>query len=187
MVPHTSVLGHMLTVAFLSYLFTVEIQGCTKRIVNNYLTGLFHDLPEALTRDIISPVKRSIEGLNELIILYEKEQMEKEVYGSLPPEWHNEMKMFTEDEFLNIVSVNAVTSRIDSDTISQKFNTDAFNPRDGEIVKAADDLAALVEAYISIGNGIKSKDLFDSQKSIKERYRNRNIGGIDFGLIMEWF
>ena len=93
----------------------------------------------------------------------------------------------TEDEFLNIVSVNAVTSRIDSDTISQKFNTDAFNPRDGEIVKAADDLAALVEAYISIGNGIKSKDLFDSQKSIKERYRNRNIGGIDFGLIMEWF
>lgn len=187
MVPHTSVLGHMLTVACLSYLFTIEIQGCTIRCVNNYLTGLFHDLPEVLTRDIISPVKRSIEGLDELIKLYEKEQMEKEVYGSIPPEWHNEMRMFTEDEFLSIASINGKIIRVDSDTISRKYNIDACNARDGEIVKASDDLAALVEAYIAIGNGIKSKDLDDSRKSIKERYRDRKIAGIDFGSTMEWF
>jgi putative hydrolase of HD superfamily len=187
MVPHTSVLGHMLTVAILSYLFTIEIQGCTKRCVNNYLTGLFHDLPEVLTRDIISPVKRSIEGLDELIKLYEKEQMEREVYGSIPPKWHNEMRMFTEDEFLSIASINGKIMKVDSDKISRKYNNDAYNPRDGEIVKASDDLAALVEAYIAIGNGIKSKDLDDSRRSIKERYRDRKIAGIDFGSSMEWF
>ena len=32
-----------------------------------FLCGLFHDLPEVLTRDIISPVKRSVPGLDELI------------------------------------------------------------------------------------------------------------------------
>jgi putative hydrolases of HD superfamily len=187
MVPRTSVLGHMLTVAILSYLFTVEIQGCRKRCVNNYLTGLFHDLPEVLTRDIISPVKRSIEGLDELIKLYEKEQMEKEVYASIPPEWHNEMRMFTEDEFLSVATVNGVTTRADSDTISKEFNSDIYNSRDGEMVKASDDLAALVEAYIAIANGIKSKDLDESRRSIKERYRDRKIGGINFGTIMEEF
>jgi putative hydrolase of HD superfamily len=187
MVPRTSVLGHMLTVALLSYLFTIEIQGCKKRSVNNYLTGLFHDLPEVLTRDIISPVKRSIEGLDELIKLYEKEQMEKEVYGSIPPKWHKEMRMFTEDEFLSIADINGKVARVDSDTISRQFNSDIHNPRDGQIVKASDDLAALVEAYIAIGNGIKSKDLDDSRKSIKEKYQDRKIGGIDFGSIMEEF
>lgn len=187
MVPRTSVLGHMLTVAFLSYLFTIEMKGCTKRCVNNYLTGLFHDLPEVLTRDIISPVKRSIEGLDELIKLYEKEQMEKEVYSSIPQEWHPEMRMFTENEFLSIAVIKGIIEHVDSDTISRKFNEDSFNPRDGELVKATDDLTALVEAYIAIGNGIQSKDLDNSRRSIKERYRERKIGGIDFGLITEWF
>jgi putative hydrolase of HD superfamily len=187
MVPRTSVLGHMLTVAMLSYLFSVEIEGCKKRNVNNYLTGLFHDLPEVLTRDIISPVKRSIEGLDALIKLYEKEQMEKEVYGSIPPEWHAEMRMFTEDEFLSIACVNQEILKFDSDRITMDFNEDIYNPRDGEMVKASDDLAALVEAYVAIGNGIKSKDLEESRKSIKEKYRDRKIGGIDFGSIMDEF
>jgi putative hydrolase of HD superfamily len=187
MVPRTSVLGHMLTVAILSYLFTAAIEGCKRRRINNYLTGLFHDLPEVLTRDIISPVKRSIEGLDELIKLYEKEQMEKEVYGSIPPEWHDEMRMFTENEFLSIAFVDGKVTRVDSDTISKDFNNDIHAPRDGEIVKASDDLAALVEAYIAIGNGIKSRDLDDSRKSIKQKYQGRIISGINFGAIMEGF
>lgn len=71
-IPKTSVLGHSLYVAILSYLFSLEIKACPRRCVNNYLTGLFHDLPEVLTRDIISPVKRSVEGLSELIKGYER-------------------------------------------------------------------------------------------------------------------
>ncbi len=63
MVPRTSVLGHMLIVALLSYLFSLETNSCSKRCRNNYYRGLFHDLPEVLTRDVIDPVKRSVEGL----------------------------------------------------------------------------------------------------------------------------
>ena len=56
-----------------------------------------------------------------------------------------------------------------------------------EVLDVSDDLAALVEAYVAIGNGIKSKDLDDSRRSIKEKYGDRKIGGIDFGSIMEEF
>ena len=84
MIPRTSVLGHMLIVAILSYLFSLAIGASAKRCFNNYFTGLFHDLPEVLTRDIISPVKRSIEGLESLIKSYEKELMEQEVFNLIP-------------------------------------------------------------------------------------------------------
>ena len=71
-IPRTSVLGHMLIVAMVVYLLSIEAGACPRRCINNYFTGLFHDLPEALTRDIISPVKHSVHGLSGLIKSYEK-------------------------------------------------------------------------------------------------------------------
>ena len=82
-VPRTSVLGHLLFVAILAYLLSREAGLDDTRCVNNYFTGLFHDLPEALTRDIISPVKRSVAGLESLIKDYEQREMRR-VYRLLP-------------------------------------------------------------------------------------------------------
>jgi putative hydrolase of HD superfamily len=187
MIPRTSVLGHMLIVAVLSYLFSLEIGACPKRCFNNYFTGLFHDLPEVLTRDIISPVKRSIEGLDSLIKAYEKEQMEKEVFNLIPPEWHREMRNFTEDEFSSIAIVNGTMVRTDTDTISRQYNEDRFNPRDGSMIKAVDDLAAYVETYCSTENGVKSPELAEARLSISEKYRNTVIGGIHFPALFGQF
>jgi len=158
-VPKTSVLGHMLIVAIFSYLFSYITGVDSARCVNNYFTGLFHDLPEVLTRDIINPVKKSIEGLDELIKDYERQEMEKRIYKLIPDKWHTEIRMFTENEFSNT------------------------GTRDGELVKAADDLAAYIEAYLSLKNGIKNKDLSSAKIKIKEKYRGKNILGIDFGKI----
>ncbi|MBQ2516433.1 MAG: HD domain-containing protein, partial [Desulfovibrio sp.] len=55
-IPQTDVLGHMFIVAAYAYLFSLSIGACRARCVNNFFTGLLHDLPELLTRDIISPV-----------------------------------------------------------------------------------------------------------------------------------
>ena len=60
-IPETYVMGHMLVVAILTYLCGVEIGVSKKRAVNNFYGALFHDLPEVLTRDIVSPVKASVE------------------------------------------------------------------------------------------------------------------------------
>jgi putative hydrolase of HD superfamily len=187
MIPRTSVLGHMLIVANLSYLFSRDIGACPKRCFNNYFTGLFHDLPEVLTRDIISPVKRSIEGLDSLIKAYEKEQMDKEVLNLIPPEWHSEMRTFTEDEFTSIVYIDDKIVETDTDTISRQYNEDLFNPRDGAVVKAVDDLTAYVETYCSLENGVKSPDLLEARQSISQKYKDQVFGGIPFPDIFSYF
>ncbi len=186
-VPRTSVLGHMLIVALLSYLFSLEINACPKRCINNFFTGLFHDLPEVLTRDIISPVKRSIRGLSRLIKGYEKRRMEEEVYSLIPKAWHSEMRMFTENEFKSIVTVKGKVEKKRSEEISRSFNQDKYNPKDGEIVEATDRLAAFIEAYLALKNGITTQELIDAKTSIQTKYRGKVVGGIRFGEIYSDF
>jgi putative hydrolase of HD superfamily len=184
-IPRTSVLGHLLFVAVLAYLFSLELKACPQRCVNNYFTGLFHDLPEILTRDIISPVKSSVEGLSELIKDYEKEMMEKEVYGLIPPHWHPHIRMFTEEEFASIVWIDGEKKVVGSRTINESYNQDCFSPRDGEIVRAADRLAAFIEAYTAIKNGSGSAELQEARWSIRNEYDRGgfDVAGINFGEI----
>ena len=186
-VPKTSVIGHMLIIAILAYLFSLEMKACRKRCVNNYFTGLFHDLPEVLTRDIISPVKKSVEGLEDLIREYEKEQMDKEVYALIPGEWHPEMRSYTENEFSGIILRDGRIEYRTSDEISREFNRDEYDPRDGEVIKAADELAAFVEAYLGLENGIKSHELEECKSLLKAKYQQAVIGGIKFGEIFADF
>jgi putative hydrolase of HD superfamily len=176
-------MGHSLFVAILSYLFSLEVNACPKRAENNYFTGLFHDLPEVLTRDIISPVKRSIEGLSALIKEYEKEQMEREVYSLVPKAWHADLKRFTEDEFENLVEIDSMPAKVSGDEINDCYNSDQFNPRDGELVKAADSLAAFIEASVAIRNGSPSQGLVEAKLSIRSKFEKSTIAGINFGEI----
>jgi putative hydrolase of HD superfamily len=182
-IPRTSVIGHSLFVAVLSYLFSHEVGACSKRCFNNYFTGLFHDLPEVLTRDIISPVKRSIEGLSDLIKQYEKEQMEKEIYSLIPSAWHDEIRSFTEDEFESVITSGGKTVRVDSDEINAKYNRDEFNPRDGELVKAGDVLAAFIEAYVAIKNGSPNLEFQEAKSSFRSSWGKAILAGINFGEI----
>jgi putative hydrolase of HD superfamily len=177
----------MLIVAILSYLFSLSVGASPKRCFNNYFTGLFHDLPEVLTRDIISPVKRSIEGLDSLIKAYERELMETEVLNLIPPQWHDEVRMFTEDEFSTIITKDGNIVKTDSETITEIFNSDVYNPRDGEAVKTIDDLAAYVEAFCSLENGVKSRDLVEARRSIGEKYKDQIISNINFGELFREF
>ncbi len=187
-IPETSVLGHLLTVAILSYLCSVEFQACKKRIYNNFFAGLFHDLPEALTRDIIAPVKRSVVGLERIIKDYEKIQVEEKLFPLLPPSWHEELTYFIEDEFANKVVIDReIKKGISCEEMSKKYNQDHFSPVDGQIIEACDQLAAFREATLSIEQGIQSKPLKKAKKDLYENYKGKKIGGINFGQIFGYF
>jgi putative hydrolase of HD superfamily len=181
-VPRTSVLGHMLIVAILSYLFSLEIGASPKRSANNYFTGLFHDLPEVLTKDIISPVKRAATGLDRFVKDFEREEMERRIYAPelIPKAWQPEMRMFTEDEFVSKVTVDGHVRHTTSDAITASYNQDRYNPVDGELVKAADDLAAFMEAYLALQNGISNSQLQTAVREKKLLYRKKTIAGINF-------
>lgn len=188
-IPRTSVLGHMLIVAILSYLFSLEIRACSKRRVNNYFTGLFHDLPEALTKDIISPVKKAATGMNRFIKDFEREEMERRIYRPelIPTSWHPELRMFTEDEFVSKVTIDGVVRHTTSDAISASYNSDQFSPVDGELVKAADELAAFMEAYLALENGISNPQLKKAVQEKRSTNRTKIIAGINLGRIYECF
>ena len=155
----------MLIVAILSYLFSLQLKADRARCVRNYFTGLFHDLPEVLTRDIINPVKGSVEGLKELIGEYEREEMDRRIYKLLPQGWHEQMRMFTENEFTDLAG-----------------GKDAVL-RDGILIKAIDNLTAFIEAHLALHNGIKSDILQGARSKIIGEYKDKKINGIDFGAL----
>lgn len=186
--PKTSVLGHMLIVAMLAYLCSIEINACGRRIYNNYFGGLFHDLPEVLTRDIVSPVKSSIKGLQDLIKEYEGIQVEERILPLLPIAWHKEMRFFVEDEFENkIIKDGAIIKGLSNEEISAAYNQDQFSPLDGKLIKACDNLAAFIEASLSIKYGIRAPHLEEGKRRLQEMYRDKIIAGIDFGEIFAYF
>jgi putative hydrolase of HD superfamily len=183
-IPETSVLGHMLVVAVLGLFCSLELNACDRRLYNNFFAGLFHDLPEVLTRDIISPVKRSVEGLDELIKDIEDRQVEEKLLPLLPVSWHREIRYFISDEFRSKVVIENRQQVVTSEKISESFNEDRFCPLDGEVIKACDQFAAYVEAYLSLAHGIKSASLLDGHQGLRSLYRDKKIAGIDFG---NWF
>jgi putative hydrolase of HD superfamily len=188
-VPRTSVLGHMLIVAILSYLFSLEIGACPKRRTNNHFTGLFHDLPKVLTKDIISPVKRAATGLDRFVKNFEREEMERRIYRPelIPKAWQPEMRMFTEDEFVSKVTIDGQVRHTTSDAITASYNDERYNPVDGELVKAADDLAAFMEAYLALQNGISNAQLETAVQDKRRFYRNKTIAGISFDKVYASF
>ena len=184
-IPATSVMGHMLVVAVLAYVCSEEAGACDARVRNNFFAGLFHDLPEVLTRDIVSPVKRSVEGLESLIKEIEKKQVEDRILPLLPEAWHQEIKYFIEDEFSSKILEHGKVKTVLADDLSRKYNSDQFSPIDGEVIKACDHLAAYMEAYLSVSHGVTSTHLKSVLVSLPIDYKNRSIAGIDFGQIYE--
>lgn len=187
-VPKTSVLGHSFFVAVFSYLFSYLNGSSSKRARNNYLTGLFHDLPEVLTRDIISPVKKSIEGLSDIIKDFEQEQMEKIVYPLAPQKIKDALRFYSENEFDNIAEIDGEIKNFHNQKISSDYNEDKFNVRDGALVKAVDELSAFIEAKTALENGGNSKEFLTAAVTLKEKYMNSGlICGIDFSKIYREF
>ncbi|WP_321314537.1 HD domain-containing protein [Halarcobacter sp.] len=183
-IPETSVLGHMLTVAIFSYFYSLEVNACEKRIENNFFVSLFHDLPEALTRDIITPVKYSVDDLSDIIAEYENKKINEEILPNLPEFIHKEfcyiLGMFDnfKDEFANRIYKDGKVEFVDD---ISKYNMDRYSPVDGKALKQCDKLSAFVEASLSISHGIKSKELVNGKKQIMKALKE--IEGVDFNAI----
>lgn len=187
-VPKTSVLGHSLLVAIISYLCARQNNASPKRLYNAFFGGLFHDLPEAVTRDIISPVKTSSPELDELIKNLEQELAIAEIYPLLEPDWIEEIKYFTIDEFKNkIVKDGEITTVETVEELNSKYNNDQYNAFDGLLIRAADHLAAFLEVWNSCNAGIKTDEMSSAAHKIREHYMNKKYGEIEFRRIYEHF
>jgi len=187
-IPQTSVLGHMLIVAIFSYFYSMEIDACPKRVENNFFCSLFHDLPETLTRDIITPVKYSVGGLDDIISNYEMKLINEQIIPLIPTGLKKEFSYLLgiygekKDEFLDKIFHEKIEV-VDS---LEAYNSDKYNPIDGKALKMCDRFAAFIEARLSIYHGVKSNELLSGRVEIEEKIKEKPIiNGVDFGKIVD--
>lgn len=183
-IPETSVLGHMFIVASYAYFFSLVEGACQARCVNNFYAGLFHDLPELLTRDIISPVKKSSDLLANLIQNYENSELEERVFQPLEKaDLHclaGRLKYYlgleVGSEFKeSIVDCDKIRP-VDFQELNCTYNDDRFDPKDGVLLKICDTLAAFIEAYTAVRNGIGSDQLHEALWRMRsENMKNSKI------------
>ena len=188
-VPQTSVLGHLMFVAVTAWLLSLEADLCPRRVYNNFFGGLFHDLPEVLTRDIISPIKASVEGLEDMIRRYEHEAMTERVLPLLPESWHEELRWYTEEEFSNRTRNPGAIDPIErhEGDIPKGLNEGRYDPIDGHLIEVCDKLAAYMEAAVSIRTGIHPPELENAKQQLYDRFRLARACGLSLGYLVEYF
>lgn len=181
-IPNTSVIGHSYFVAILSFLLSRQngSRPCEKRLFNNFFSALFHDLPEAVTRDIISPVKQATDELPSIVKHIEDEIVNKELVPLMEDFYKDELMYFTNDEFENRVYDDGKVKFVEYEQLNSVYNKNEFNPVDGRLVRLCDHASALLEADISIKHGITSVHLEAGRKNILTIYpKDTVINGIN--------
>ncbi|MBO7352459.1 MAG: HD domain-containing protein [Candidatus Methanomethylophilaceae archaeon] len=156
-IPKTTVLGHSLMVADSIYLHDLDSKASDRQIYNDYYTALFHDLPEVLTKDVITPIKVNVSGLAAVLEDYERDLVEEKILPLIDKDWHEEFRFMVLDPF--------------TDVEDGKFGT-----RNGYDIKTCDNLAAYMEAHISICYGVSSSTLRDGEHDIRVKLLGRKKG-----------
>ncbi len=195
-IPETSVLGHMFIVACFAYFFSLSLQACPLRRQNNFFAGLLHDLPEILTRDIISPVKQSVQRIGDLIKEYENQELENRVFTLLEaPVYHElarKLRYFLGSdgvtEFDSTIIRDSIVTKVTWDELQHSYNEDIFDPKDGYLLKVCDNLAAFIEAYTATRNGITNEQLQHAQWKIRNLYQKQPfLEGFHIGALLADF
>lgn len=179
--PTTSVLGHSFQVAVLGYLYSMYLEFDGDRARNNFYAGLFHDVAEALTRDVVSPVKRAVPGIEELLADIEWELITEQLIPLLPENIFKDMTVPLKTPFENVSYKPGMAVCSPPDGIDPRFITAEFANQDGALVKICDNLAAYLEASVSIEQGIKTPILLAAQEQIGAGLEKSTYYGLDFG------
>ena len=186
----------MFIVATFAWFFSLEKGACPARRQNNFFTGLFHDMPELLTRDIISPVKKSDPTIGELIREYEEQEMERRIMSPLKENGYDQIAerlgyflgIETGSEFDAAALIGGFAKKISTDELDARYNDDSYDPKDGELLKLCDHLAAFMEAYNALQNGITSPHLHQAYWRISQSYmENPVVAGIHVGPLLADF
>lgn len=195
-VPETSVLGHMFLVAAFSWFFSLEQGTSRARRQNNFFSGLFHDLPELLTRDIISPVKRSAPEIADLIRRYEGQELNRLIleplsrggYHLLVERLSYFLGLEVGSEFKATIIREDGIHPVTTDELIQHCDLDELDPKDGPMLKMCDHLAAFIEAHTALKNGISSEHLHQAVFRIRSRYQSEPlVGGVHVASLLADF
>jgi len=219
--PPTSVMGHSVYVATLTWFFLNHIlhaRGLRYSmdrppavVASTYFAALFHDLAEAVTRDIVRPVK-------EWFVRVLREHQGVEALGQQDQESYDAIKAIERDLLQEALSLLAEEGYPDLESLLRYFSLEEFSnkrltpdgrievgvedeellssppefwPVWGRLVEVADNLAAFVEAQQSVEMGIRPESLVRALESIREMLLDQAdsgtlvFGGVDLGDLVK--
>ena len=137
------------------------------KIAKQLFHSTFHDLPEAPTRDIITPVKYCVDELSEIIAEYEIEKIKDDILPNIPDTLQDEFSYILglyDGIKRNLQIKSKIMERLKLQMTSQNTIQINMEAIDGVALKQCDKLSAFVEASLSISHGIKSKELLNGKE-----------------------
>ena len=113
-----SVMAHLVYVTFISYIiWTLENDNGSDLVIEELLLkSIYHDIPEAITGDIITPTKRSIPGFVEILETVELKMMEDYMFEYVPEDYKNYISPYIfapfDDELWKIAKYSDIFSAL---------------------------------------------------------------------------
>ncbi len=155
----TTVAGHTFFVTFITTLFSY-IAGQSEKdhgeCEGMLLQSAFHDIPEALTGDIISPTKRRIPGFEDIVTEVEEQMVDEYLIGLLPGD-PSDLK---------------------------RYMLQPFSGERGKLVKAADLFGSLFECQLEIISGNRNPLFKKAFNDIMKEIKLMDIPEADY--ILKW-
>nr|MDD3719830.1 HD domain-containing protein [Candidatus Gracilibacteria bacterium] len=151
-----SVMSHLVLITFLSYVLgTIENHknGKNLNIFELMFKALYHDIPEAITGDIITPTKKAIHGFEEILEEVERDMLEDYLFYYVGDEY----EAYVKDYMLN-----------------------PWTGEEGPYVKAADIISALFEAKIEVNYG--STNFIEIYRNIKRKVNTFEYVSVEYIL-----
>lgn len=151
-----SVMSHLVIVGFISYIIaTIENEnGANLNVLDLLMRWIYHDIPEAITWDIINPTKTSVEWFPEVLEWVEQKMLDDYLFSFIPKKY--------KDELFSLV-----------------FHP--FAGENGKIVKYADILSALFEAKTEVISG-NVREFDDICVSIQKKLAKVEIKSVNYIL-----
>lgn len=153
-----SVMSHLILITFLTYIIVIIENNNWKNynMLNMLLRAIYHDIPEAITWDIITPTKKAIPEFVELLEKVEIDMMNDYLFHYIP------------DDYKKGVF---------------NFMLHPFDWEDGKVVKYADIISSLLEAKVEVNYW--SENFKEIYRLIKKKVNTFNTFSVDY-LLKHW-
>lgn len=150
-----SVMSHLVVITFLTYVIVMmeNHSGKNYDMKDMLLRALYHDIPEAITGDIITPTKKAVPGFVELLEKVEIDMMNDYLFYYIGEDYKKEV---------------------------YNFMLHPFDGENGKIVKYADIISSLLEAKVEVNFG--STNYREIYGNIKKKVNTFSCVSVDYLL-----
>ncbi|MEA1883019.1 MAG: YfbR-like 5'-deoxynucleotidase [Thermotogota bacterium] len=156
----TTVAGHTFFVTFISTLLSYiseTLNGTCKDSSELLLKSAYHDVPEAMTGDIISPTKRRIPGFEATITKVEEQMVEEFLLSLIQGKGKEQLK---------------------------GYMLHPFEGETGSLVRASDLLGSMFECQMEMMSGNANPLFKKAYREINFEIKNMNLSEVDY--LLKW-